>query len=116
MEIQVLRRAGHSLAEAAKFADVSKRTVMRVGQEAAVVSLDDVAERARRDVGRPSKAEPFREFVVNVLQDEPAVMSGGARRRARPENLVKRSSAQSSSALRGHDPRLERSRRRDGHQ
>jgi len=83
MEIQVLRRAGHSLAEVAKFAEVSKRTVMRVGEEAAVVSLDDGAERERRSVGRPSTAEPFRAFVVQVLQDEPAVMSLEILRRAR---------------------------------
>jgi plasmid maintenance system antidote protein VapI/transposase len=83
LEIQVLRRAGHSRAEVAKFADVSERTVIRVGQEAAVTSLDDVAERERRGVGRPSKAEPFREFVVHVLQDEPAVMSLEILRRAR---------------------------------
>jgi transposase len=83
MEIQVLRRAGHSLAEVAKFADVSRRTVIRVGQEATVTSLDDAAERVRRGVGRPSTAEPFREFVAKVLQDEPAVMSLEILRRAR---------------------------------
>jgi transposase len=83
LEIQVLRRAGHSVDEVAEFADVSRRTVIRVGEEAAVVSLDDVVERERRGIGRPSKAAPFREFVVNVLEHEPAVMSLEILRRAR---------------------------------
>jgi transposase len=105
MEIQVLRRAGHSLGEVAKFADVSKRTVIRVGQEAAVASLDDVAERARRGVGRPSKAEPFREFVVTVLQDEPAVMSLEILRRARLKGYTGVLAGARPGEGRGREPR-----------
>ena len=57
-EIQVLRRAGHSLAETATLVGVSQSSVQRVVTEPVVTSFDTDAERARREVGRPSKAEP----------------------------------------------------------
>ena len=57
--IQVLRQAGHSLPEVAKLAGVSVRSVQRVGDEGAVSSIDNEAERMRRKIGRPSKAEPL---------------------------------------------------------
>lgn len=69
--IQVLRQAGHSLPEVAKLAGGSVRSVQRVGDEEAVSSIDNVAERMRRKIGRPSKAEPFRGFVVEHLAKEP---------------------------------------------
>jgi hypothetical protein len=56
-EIQVLRRAGHTWQEVARLSGVSVRTVRRVGAEAAVTTVDNKAERARRQVGRPSKAD-----------------------------------------------------------
>ncbi len=59
-EIQVLRRAGHNAAEVATLAGVSRRSVGRVEAEVAVSHVDTTAEIARRGVGRPSKAEPFR--------------------------------------------------------
>lgn len=83
MEIQVLRRAGHSIDEVAEFADVSRRTVIRVGGETPVSGLDDPGERERRGIGRPSKAELFREFVVKLLDAEPDLMSLEVLRRAR---------------------------------
>ena len=59
-EIQVLRRAGHSLAETATLVGVSQSSVQRVADESPVTSFDTDEERAKREVGRPSKAEPFR--------------------------------------------------------
>src|ERR1700737_3902673 len=82
-EIQVLRRAGHSLDEVAELAGVSRRSVVRVDAEAPVTCVDNEAERARRDVGRPSKAEPFRSFVVEQLTKEPELLSGEVLRRAK---------------------------------
>jgi hypothetical protein len=82
-EIQVLRRAGHSLDEVAELAGVSRRRVVRVDAEAPVTSVDNEAERALRDVGRPSKAEPFRAFVVEQLTKEPALLSVEVLRRAK---------------------------------
>lgn len=82
-EIQVLRRAGHSQAEVAQLAGVSERSVRRVAAEPAVVEADTAAERVRRRIGRPNKVECFREFVVETLKAEPAVMSLEILRRAR---------------------------------
>jgi transposase len=82
-EIQVLRKAGHSLPNVAELAGVSIRSVQRVEDEAAVASLDSEAERTRRKVGRPSKAEPFRTFVVEQLTKEPDLISLEILRRAR---------------------------------
>ena len=52
-EIQVLRRAGHTWAEVAALSGVSVGTVRRVAAEAAVTTVDNEAERARRQIGRP---------------------------------------------------------------
>jgi transposase len=82
-EIQVLRRAGHSQAEAADLAGVSVRSVRRVEAEDAVSDADNQAERSRRRIGRPSKAEPFRPFVVELLTKEPELLSLEVLRRAR---------------------------------
>jgi hypothetical protein len=46
-EIQVLRRAGHSLAETVRLVGVSQSSVQRVATELAVTTLDTDAERAR---------------------------------------------------------------------
>jgi transposase len=84
-EIQVLRRAGHSLPDVAKLAGVSVRSVQRVDAEPAVAHVDGEAERERRRIGRPSKAEPMRGFVVSLLAKEPKLLSLEVLRRARLE-------------------------------
>jgi transposase len=80
--IQVLREAGHSLPDVAKLAGVSVRSVQRVEDEGAVTSLDNEGERVRRRIGRPSKAEPFRGFVVEQFAREPDLISLEILRRA----------------------------------
>jgi transposase len=82
-EIQVLRRAGHSLTETATLVGVSQSSVQRVVAEPPVTSFDADAERARREVGRPSKAEPFRSFLVGELAVQPDVLSVELLRRAK---------------------------------
>jgi transposase len=82
-EIQVLRRAGHEQAEVARLARVSKRTVERVDAEAEVTNFDADAERTRRGIGRPSKAEPFRGFVIAELVTQPDVLAVELLRRAK---------------------------------
>lgn len=82
-EIQVLRRAGHSLVETAKLVGVSQSSVQRVEAEAAVASFDTEAERDQRRIGRPSKAEPFRSFLVSELMGQPDVLAVELLRRAR---------------------------------
>jgi len=84
-EIQVLRRAGHSLVETAKQVGVSQSSVQRVEAEPPIVSFDKHAEVAKRGVGRPSKAEPFRTFLVGELAKQPDVMALELLRRARNE-------------------------------
>lgn len=74
-EIQVLRRAGHSQEETGRLAGVSVRSVRRVEDETAVSEADNAAERERRRIGRPSKAEPFRAFVVEQLTKDPELLS-----------------------------------------
>jgi transposase len=82
-EIQVLRRAGHSQVEAAELAGVSIRSVRRVEAEEGVSHVDNAAERDRRGIGRPSKAEPFRGLVVEQLTKEPELLSLEVLRRAK---------------------------------
>jgi hypothetical protein len=81
-EIQVLRKAGHSRAEVGRLAGVSPRTVQRVDHESEVTHTDDKKEHEERRIGRPSKAEPFREFVMEQLGKEPELMSLEILRRA----------------------------------
>jgi transposase len=82
-EIQVLRRAGHTWQEVATLSGVSVRTVRRVGAEAAVTTVDNGAERARRQVGRPSKAEAYRDVLVQALTEDAALRSIELLHRAR---------------------------------
>jgi len=82
-EIQVLRRAGHSLMETAAFVGVSQSTVQRVEAEAPVTTFESDAECPRRRVGRPSTAEPFRGFLAAELAKQPDVMAPELLRRAR---------------------------------
>jgi transposase len=82
-EVQVLLKAGLPLAEVARIAGVSFRTVQRIQREPAVVAVDDPAERGRRRIGRPSKADPFQKLVGELLAEEPELMSLEILRRAR---------------------------------
>jgi len=82
-KIQVLLEAGHSRAETARLVKVSRRTVRRVAEEPGIEHVDDEEERARRKIGRPSTAEPFRVLVEKLLQDEPQILSVEVLRRAR---------------------------------
>jgi len=82
-EIQVLLRAGHPQEEVARFAGVSLSTVYRLAKEEPVTHADDVAARRARRLGRPSKVEALRPFVVDLLQREPGLMTLEVLRRAR---------------------------------
>ena len=82
-EVQVLRRAGHSLAETAKLVGVSQRSARRLAAETPVASFDTEAEREKRGIGRPSKAEPFRSFLVAELAVQPDVLAVELLRRAK---------------------------------
>ncbi|MEW6321704.1 MAG: IS21 family transposase [Acidobacteriota bacterium] len=82
-EIQVLRRAGHTWAQVAALTGVSVGTARRVAAEGGVTTVDNAAERARRQIGRPSTAEAYREVLVQALTEQPAVKSVELLHRAR---------------------------------
>jgi hypothetical protein len=67
----------------AKLTGIPVRSVRRIEAEAPVVVPDDAAEREKRGIGRPSKAEPFRGFVAKVLAEDPELLSLEVLRRAR---------------------------------
>jgi transposase len=70
-QIQVLKQAGHSSSETAKIAGVSVRSVKRIAQEATVSLNEDPQTLRSCRVGRPSKADGFRKFVTEILEDDP---------------------------------------------
>ena len=82
-KIQVQRQAGRSLVETAKQVGVSQSSVQRVVAEPPVTSFDNEAERAKRRIGRPSKAEPFRDMLARALVAQPDVLAVELLRRAK---------------------------------
>ena len=92
-EIQVLRRAGHNATEIARLTGVSRRSVRRVEAEAPVEQIDKRVEIKKRRLGRPSRAEPFRLFVVDLLESEPELLSLEVFRRAKLAGYAGRKSA-----------------------
>src|SRR5688572_22397508 len=82
-EIQVLRRAEHTWSEIATLSGVSEKTARRIAAENPVSTVDNATERARRQVGRPSKAEAFRDVLVHALTEEPTLRSVELLHRAR---------------------------------
>ncbi|HVP67338.1 MAG TPA: IS21 family transposase [Anaeromyxobacteraceae bacterium] len=84
-EVQVLRRAGVTQAKVAELTGISERAVRMIEAEELVVVPDDEAEREKRGIGRPSKAEPFRGFIAKLLAEDPDLLSLEFLRRARLE-------------------------------
>jgi len=82
-EIQVLRRAGHTLEEVVKLAGVGRSSVRRVEAEVPVRTFDTAGEQARRRIGRPSTVEAFRSLIVAELARQPGVLAVELLRRAR---------------------------------
>lgn len=82
-EIQVLRRAAHTWSEIAVLSGVSEKTARRIATEGPVTSVDNAAERTRRQVGRPSKAEAYRDVLVHALTEDPGLRSVELLHRAR---------------------------------
>jgi len=66
------------------------RVQRRVGPDGAahrrrndVTTIDNAAERARRQVGRPSKADAYRDILMQALTEEPTLRSVELLHRAR---------------------------------
>ena len=62
-EVEILLKAGHGKAEVGRLTGVSLCSVKRIAQEGPVVHVDDAAERAQRQVGRPSRVANFRKSI-----------------------------------------------------
>jgi hypothetical protein len=59
------------------------RTARRVAAETEITTMDNAAERARREVGRPSTAEAYRDLLVQALTEEPTLRTVELLHRAR---------------------------------
>jgi transposase len=81
-EVQVLLRAGHTQCDVAQRLGLSERSVRRIAEEPAVTDLAS-SDGSERGIGRPSKAEPFRNAVAAILKDDPGLMSLEILRRVR---------------------------------
>jgi len=73
-EVEILLKAGHPQTEVARLAGVSLCSVKRIAEEAPVVHVDDAAEREKRRIGRPSKVDDFRKFIVALLEESPTYL------------------------------------------
>ena len=81
--VQLLLRAGHTERDTAKRLMVSLSTVQRVAREPDIERIDEEAERARRQVGRPSVAQPYASLVEALLKEDSAMLSVEVLRRVR---------------------------------
>src|SRR5262249_44567143 len=82
-EVAILLKAGHRKTEIARLSGVSLRSVQRIAEESPVLQVDDAAERAKRQIGRPSAVSNFRKQVVGILQEEPDLATLEILRRVR---------------------------------
>jgi transposase len=82
-EVEILLKAGHRKTEVTRLTGVSLCSVKRIAQEGPVVHVDDAAERAQRQVGRPSTVASFRKQVVEIVQETPDLASLEILRRVR---------------------------------
>jgi len=92
-EVQVLRRAGLTLAEISRLTGASERTIRRIMAEPPVVESDDGACRQARGIGRPSKVEAYRPRVEELLKTEPELRSVEILRRVRLDGYAGEKSA-----------------------
>ena len=82
-EVEILLRAGRAKTEVARLTGVSLCSVKRIAQESLVVHVDDAAERAKRQIGRPSTVANFQKQVAEILQQTPDLASLEILRRVR---------------------------------
>ena len=87
-QVHVLLEVGHSQGEVSEFSGLSVRSVRRISGEQPITDIDDRLERERRQVGRPSLADPFRRFVKELMEAEPDLLSVEILRRAKLEGYA----------------------------
>jgi hypothetical protein len=66
-EVEILLKAGHAKTEVSRLSGVSLRSVKRIAEERSVVHVDDAAERAQRQIGRPSRVANFRKPILGLF-------------------------------------------------
>jgi hypothetical protein len=82
-EVEILLKAGHPKTEVAHLTGVSICSEKRIAEEAPVVHVDDLAEREKRRIGRPSIVEGFRKRVAEILEEKTDLPSLEVLRRVR---------------------------------
>ena len=84
-QIQVLHGAGMSARRIARDTGVSRRSVLRIVREEPVVAADDPQQKLRivRGAGRPSAVARFRAPILEILKEEPELLSVEILRRVR---------------------------------
>jgi transposase len=72
-----LRKVGRTQKEVSEVTGVAERSIRRIEREAPYgeQGFDDVAERKRRRIGRPSKVEPFMVRIEALLEEDPGLQS-----------------------------------------
>lgn len=68
-EIEVLLKAGHKRTEVARLTGISPSSVRRIAGEALIEHFNDVAERRKRRIGRPSIVAGFRQMISDILEE-----------------------------------------------
>src|SRR5437588_12435025 len=68
-EVEILLKAGHAKTEVARLSGISLRSVNRIAEEGPVVHVDEASERAKRQIGRPSRVANLRKRVVWIIQE-----------------------------------------------
>jgi len=81
--VQILLKAGHTQNEVAQLSGICIRTVRKISQESPIENIDDNTEIKKRRIGRPSKTEPYRKFIEDLLEINPDFQSLELLRRAR---------------------------------
>src|SRR5438105_159744 len=82
-EVEILLRAQRAHTEVARLTGVAVSSVKTIAQERPVVRVDDAAERAKRQIGRPSTVANFQKQVAEILQQTPDLASLEILRRVR---------------------------------
>lgn len=72
-EVQVLKKAGLTLEEIARTADLSRRTVQNILREPQVDQPGGVRISGKKPVGRPSISQGFIEGLLEIFKTEPAL-------------------------------------------
>ncbi len=82
-EVQILLAVGQSERRVAKLAGVPRTSVQRIAKEEPVADAGDKRLRVVRGAGRPSEVARFRSHVLEILKEEPDLLSVEVLRRLR---------------------------------